>query len=584
MSSVRWHSAIVLLLISILSAVEAPSQALTVPNRSSSQKGNAVESKPADPLRRETPAGDVRGFLSAAAAKNYERAAQYLQLTTPMKEEEQLLIDQLRAVFDSGVIDPSRLSNDPRGRVKDEVEEGRDLIGRVLTPNDEYPIEIVRVDDPEFGLIWLISSETVSNVPAMYESLNGGFRSQLPSWLTQHRFLTLELWEWIGLLCLIAISIFGGRLLSKLIVRQLAVRLAKAHGPAMIRAAERLTAPVQWCAAILIYRVFVPLLLFPLRASVLSHRISTIALILLFTWLFVHVVDIFSERFRIWLVRSERIGGISILPMMRRTTKVLVAIIGLAVLFEFVGISVTSLWAGLGIGGIAIALAAQKTVENLFGGASLIADQPVRVGDVCRFDNQTGVIEDIGLRSTKVRTPARSVVSIPNGTFAAMQLENLSQRDRLLFLQRVQITYDATVDLTRYLLVEIRKLLYSHSMVYRDPARVRLVAFGAYSLDIEIFAYIKTADNDEFLAVQEDLLLRIMTIVDQAGARLAIPSQNNYVARQNRPDGRAEAAEQIVHELRERGDLPLPHFSHEQINRIKDTLKYPLDRPVMNAS
>ena len=130
------------------------------------------------------------------------------------------------------------------------------------------------------------------------------------------------------------------------------------------------------------------------------------------------------------------------------------------------------------------------------------------------------------------------------------------------------------VDLTRYVLVEIRKLLYSHSMVHAEPARVRLVAFGAYSLDIEIFAYIKTTNNDEFLAVQEDLLLRIMAIVEQAGASLAIPSRMTYIARYKGPDGaRAKAAENIVHELQERGELPLPHFSYEQIDRLKDSLK-----------
>jgi MscS family membrane protein len=192
---------------------------------------------------------------------------------------------------------------------------------------------------------------------------------------------------------------------------------------------------------------------------------------------------------------------------------------------------------------VAVALAAQKTIENLFGGVAVVGDRPVTVGDFCKFGDRVGTVEDIGLRSTRIRTLDRTVVSIPNSEFSSMVLENFSQRDKVWFHPLLNLRRDTQPGQVRSILESIRRILSEHPKVEVGPMPVRFVGAGAYSLDIEVFAYIRTADYDEFLQLQQDLLLRIMDAISAAGSALAITTQASisYSEVSNRPEAaRAE--------------------------------------------
>jgi MscS family membrane protein len=161
----------------------------------------------------------------------------------------------------------------------------------------------------------------------------------------------------------------------------------------------------------------------------------------------------------------------------------------------------------------------------LFGGVAVVSDRPVTVGDFCKFGERVGTVEDIGLRSTRVRTLDRTVVSIPNSEFSSMVLENFSRRDKVWFHPMLNLRRDTKPDQVRNILGSIRQILTEHPKVETGPMPVRFVGAGSYSLDIEVFAYIQTADYDEFLQLQQDLLLRIMDAISAAGTALAIPTQ-----------------------------------------------------------
>jgi MscS family membrane protein len=176
---------------------------------------------------------------------------------------------------------------------------------------------------------------------------------------------------------------------------------------------------------------------------------------------------------------------------------------------------------------VAIALASQKTIENLFGSVAVISDRPVSVGDFCRFGDRTGTVEDIGLRSTRVRTLDRTLVTVPNGSFSTMTLENFNSRDKTLFHVTLNLRRDTTPDQMREVLSSITKLLKDQPKVETGPMPVRFVGIGAYSLDIEIFIYVLTVDGDEFIKIQQDLFLSIMDAVKSAGTALAVPTQAN---------------------------------------------------------
>jgi MscS family membrane protein len=240
-------------------------------------------------------------------------------------------------------------------------------------------------------------------------------------------------------------------------------------------------------------------------------------------WLALRLLDVLMVRMEDLLVARGRATAVAVLPLARRTAKVVViAMTGLVLLQNF-GFNVSGVIAGLGIGGLAVALAAQETVKNFFDGIALIADQPVHVGDFCRFGDKMGTVEDISIWSTRVRTLERTVVSIPNGQFAGMQLENFARRDQIWLHTTVGLKYGTTPEQVCGVLAALRTMLASHPQVHRDTARARFVGFGGPSLHLEISAYILTAKLDEFLAIREDIFLQIMDIIEHSGGTIAAP-------------------------------------------------------------
>jgi MscS family membrane protein len=209
--------------------------------------------------------------------------------------------------------------------------------------------------------------------------------------------------------------------------------------------------------------------------------------------------------------------------------KIIVIVLALAIWLENLGFKATTLIAGLGIGGLAVALAAQKSVENLIGAITLYASTPVRVGDFCRFGDKIGTVEEIGLRSTQIRTLDRTVVHVPNAAFADMQLENFAQREKVWYHPQLRLRSDTAPDQVRYILKQVREMLHAHPKVDPEPARIRFTGIGTDAMLLDVFAYVATKDYGEFLEIAEDLNLRILDIVAASGTALAMPTQTVFV-------------------------------------------------------
>jgi len=247
------------------------------------------------------------------------------------------------------------------------------------------------------------------------------------------------------------------------------------------------------------------------------------------------------------------------------------------------GADLIPLLAGLGIGGLAVALAAQTTIANFIGGLILLANKPVRVGDFCRYGEdpssdwlRIGTVEEINWISTRIRGIDRTVTTIPNAEFASMHIINLTKRDQRLIRTKLQLRYETNSEQLRYIVIKLRELILGHPMVTPDPARVRFVGYGAYSKDVEIFCYLRCTEHNEFLAIQEDLFLRMEEIIKKAGSGFAFPSQTAYLARDSglNKERKAEAETEVGH-LRFTDKLPFPEFDAEERERLKDILDYP---------
>jgi len=406
-----------------------------------------------------------------------------------------------------------------------------DLVGTIASAGGATDIVVQRVDQGKNTAVWLFSKETLDAIPALYEEVNlVSAENALPGFLTETKIGQIPLFEWLfGFVGLPVIYLLAG--LMDRFVSPLADRMwHRLWGRPDLNDVRVAPRPIRLLLVALSIQWMAKTLSLSLLTRQFWSSVATIITIAACVWL-VLMLNGWGERLaRRRLERRGVQGVVSILRLVRRTFDLVVLFCGALVLLSYFNLNVTAALAGLGVGGIAIALAAQKTLENVIGGVSIIADRVVRVGDVLKIGGTMGTIEDIGLRSTRIRTLDRSVVSIPNGQISNDRLEDLSCRDKFWLHPILSLQYETTAAQMRSALESIRRLLLDHARVEKDSVRVRFLNFGSSSLDVEVFAYIWAADFPEFLAVQEELLLRFMDAIQAAGTRMALPSQTTYVA------------------------------------------------------
>jgi MscS family membrane protein len=272
---------------------------------------------------------------------------------------------------------------------------------------------------------------------------------------------------------------------------------------------------------------------YTVRSRNFWHNLGNVLIVFGVTWLLMKIIGIATNFAVVRLKRLRSSDKIALASLLGRLSQIGVLIIGALIVLYLAGVNLTAALTGLGIGGIALAFAAQKTLENLFGGIMIISDRPLRIGDFCNIGEVTGNVVDIGLRSTRILTLERTIMTIPNGQLATMNLENYTLRDKFWFHPTIALGHDTTVDQMHTVLREIREMLDRHASVESETARVRFISIGKASRDVEIFAYLLAADYNEFLAVQEDLLLDILEIVESTGAALAVPIQVTHVVHES---------------------------------------------------
>jgi MscS family membrane protein len=483
---------------------------------------------------------------------------------------------KLKFVLDHAFTGNLSRYNQPEGTPQEGVPLGRQRLGTMTAGDVEVDLDLVRVSDASAGKIWLISAETLAKVPELYDQVQARqVESKLPNVLVKHQFTGMPLWQWIALL--VAAPIAAGLGWLVLVLLEVPLRWwARRHGQIDVANWRTVSGPAWLLAGTLIHQVFVVYLRMPLLTRHYYFEVTSIALIISATWIFWRAVRWSLRRVRTRALALGHAGTGSLMLMGERILKVVIFVLGVLAVLGNLGFNMSTALAGLGIGGLAIGFGAQKTIENLFGGVSVLGDEVFRVGDVCRFGDRTGVVEDIGLRSTRIRTDDRTLVAIPNGTVATINLENLSRRDKILFKTTLALRPETKADHMRFVLAEVRKLLYSHSKVETQTVRVRLTDIAGSSLSVEVFAYILTRDFNEYAAVREDLLLRIMDVMEDSGGGLALPSQTLYISRDAGVEKqKADEAVKKIAELREGKQLPFPDFHQDEIASFKGSIQYP---------
>ncbi|MGB6386485.1 MAG: mechanosensitive ion channel family protein [Terriglobales bacterium] len=541
--------------------------------------GQTQQSAPAssDQLGRDTPSGTVLGFLQAAQNGNYKGAADFLQMSAAHRQSQgPELAEKLKVLMDRSFVGRlGRLSTRPEGAPEFGTTD-QQTIGVFSNGDTDIPVVLIRTADPNSGKIWLFSSDTLSKVPELYDNLEAHqVESKLPESLVRNVFLGMPLWQWLALFAAIPLAIVIGWAVVLLLAIPRRLWLKFRNRP-NLHSYSRMSTPLLVSFSALAHRIISGYLGLPLLTRLYYHRIIAVLISIGFFWFLLRVTTLTMQRLRIHAISAGRIGTGTLMVLGERLLKALVVIVALLAILDIVGFNLTTVLAGLGIGGIAIAFAAQKTLENLFGGISVLADEVVRVGDSCRFGDRIGTVEDISLRSTRIRTNERTELSIPNGALATMNIENLTRRDKILFNPTLGIRCETSADQLRYLLAEVRRMLYEHPKVESDTARIRFASFDSSALNLDIFSYVLTRDFAEFTAIREDLLLRIMDIVEKSGTGFAFPSQTLYFSRDSGLDKeKVAAAEQQVQRWRDQHQLPFPDFAPAEKSGFRGSIVYP---------
>ena len=525
-----------------------------------------------DPART-NPRDALRGYLQACIDTDFERAARFLDLSGAAAADGPRLARHFKFVLDQKLwVDVDALSEDAAGDLEDGSER-RDRVGVIESSGG--PVEVLLERSDATG-DWLISDQTVARIEPLYDEFGlGPLGEFLPSWMFRP-IGDVEIWQWAALVLLVLVAYLVARLLAAATTRmtlRITRRTRTEIDDELVRAAS---APVTATLMLILFLLgTLPLGLAawvqgPIRAAAQGLIVLTI------TWFALRLVDVGSDELKRRLEARGDLTAVIVIPVVRRIAKVLLVLIAALTALQNLGFNVLTIVAGLGVVGIAVAFAAQKSIEDFFGFVKILIDQPVKPGDFCRFGDKTGTVEDIGWWSTRVRTGDRTVITIPNSEFAALQLENFRFRDRIRFHTILGLRYETSADQLRHVLIGLKELLVRHPRVHPDPARIRFVGFGAFSLDLELNCYVDTSDWNEFLAIREDLMLRIIELVDASGTGFAFPSQTLYMASDTGLDSeRAKHTEREVEELRRRRELCLPEFPPERLRELEGTLDYP---------
>jgi MscS family membrane protein len=512
----------------VLSAPLAPGQ--TLPGAASSPPAAPAQA-PSDPLNRDTPRGTVQGFLSAARQGQSDLASQYLN-TSLTGQAAADLAQQLFVVLDARLqTSIRRLSDAPEGSRANPLRPNQEVVGVIESGGGNEEIVVVRIERGSSGPIWLFSERTLSLVPTLYEEITLRWTERiLPRFLTARRIGGVRLFEWLTVLLGLPLFYVVTALLNRVLTPLLRGSWRRIFRQSDLFAGNVLPAPVRLLLlAFAIRWVLAALPLSLLVRQVWSNAASLINVAAV-VWLLVLLNGEIEQFIRRRFPRANVSAGASLLRLLRRGFDLLVIFVGMMAVLRRFGVDPTPALAGLGVGGIAVALAAQKTLENLVAGASLLFDQAVRVGDFMKMGDIAGTIDHIGLRSTRIRTLDRTIVIVPNSQIANASLETISARDKFWFHPVVGLRYETTPEQLRAVVDGIRGLLEKHRSIDRESVRVRFFRLGAFSLDVDVFAYLYARDWNHFLEIQEQLLFGVTEIVSRAGTEIAFPSQTMYVA------------------------------------------------------
>jgi MscS family membrane protein len=479
----------------------------------------------------DSPRASLLAYLLATREGRYDDAARYLELTPEQLPRAPELARHLKVVLDHHVwFDLAEISPASMGAADDKLAPGLDEVGKV--PNEKGgsdPVRMQRITDAS-GARWVFTPVTVAKIDEWYADMPGTWlREYLPDAMFRPGPRELLWWQWAALPVVLIFAFLGGLVLAPATKWLLARIFSRTRTTVDDAILARIGGPLRLAWTLALIYLAMPSMDLVGPAHVFVHKVLRGFVFLTFFWTLSRCADIVGQVIigSPWaLARPE---ARPLLSLAVRAGKVAVLAMAVIAVIAELGYPVASLLAGLGLGGLAFALAAQKTVENVFGSVSLGMDQPMREGEFVRVEDFVGTVESIGLRSTRFRTLDRTLITIPNGKLADMRLETFAARDRIRFATTIGVVYSTSEAQMRALLAGIEKILRGHEKCWQEAVVVRFKEFGASALELEIMCWYMTQDYGEFTLIKQELMLKIMGLVQEVGSAFAYPSTSLYV-------------------------------------------------------
>ncbi len=496
----------------------------------SAEAGSSLTSQQADEalffdeFNRITPRNTMYGFLTAARARDFELASHYLDYRNLPQDAAAIgqmkLAENLSLILDRTLwVDIDNLSNKPDGKKNEAVPSYRDLVGEISTSQGKVQILLQRVPNKQGRqTIWKISNATVSKIPLLikeygYNRIGEWLYQSLPSF----EFLDVMLWQWVYFACSFIFFVLVAIVLTRLV----SFVLVHLKFPIQQDIVDFINGPICLLIAVIMSRSLSDESNVTIAFLAVIHGATV--LLLAWTWVFLRIVDITKHRLSQRFIRQDKPHAVFMLRPVSNVIKTSIVIIMLFVWFENLGFNATTLLAGLGIGGLAIALAAQKTVENIIAAITLYTSAPVRIGNLCKFDNHLGTIEEIGLRATRIRTLDRSVIYVANAKFVDMQLENISERERISYRPKLMLSAKTEQQNLHAFMASVRALLKEHEHIADEPCRVRFKGFTPWALQIDVLSYVETVDFAFYMEIIEELNMAMLGLLNEHNCELANP-------------------------------------------------------------
>ena len=396
----------------------------------------------------------------------------------------------------------------------------RVTIGVVDTPETVLEVEMIRVDDR-----WIFAANTVQGVPDMARAIDVWWVSALPEFLVNVRIAEIELWQWGGLLAIAAAGLLVGWAITWLLRHG----MLRFLGPAVQPLITVLT-PMIFLLSVLGMRLAQPLLVLSAPARENLSLGSRAALVFVIAWIVVRWLRVISLAVERQMARRGVADGVAFVRVGRAVAIGIVWLLGMAAALQIFGLDLSTVIAGLGIGTAAIALASQQTLSNLFGGASVVADQVLNVGETCMIDGKIATVERIGVRSTQLRTADRTVLVVANGDLAQSRIEKLSARDGFRHVVTLGVRYETSPEAMLAIVADLEARMKEEPLVDPASAMAHWIGFGESSLNIEVRGMFRTLDMPTYRAAIQRLNADFVRIVARHGSGFAFPSRTVYMA------------------------------------------------------